>query len=386
MQLLSRFQFEQLSQLASDYLLSIYLPTHVAGPEIQQDPIRLKNLLVESESELQNAGISKHDFGPMLAPAYDLLDNERFWRHQSQGLALFITPDQVRMYRSPLKFEPLVMVGQRFHLKPLLPLFFENRYFYILALSQHQVRLFQATRYDISEVPLEGFPTSIEEALKYDDPEEQLNFHSVSGDGSAPTYHGQGVGTTADKDAIRRFFEKVHRGLHDYLNQEEAPLVLASVEYLQPIYREVNTYPHVMDEGISGNPDTTKPDELRQQAWPRVESLIEKSQQEAITQFHNMKGTGKASDQLDQVVPAAVRGQVEVLFTTANSHCWGQFDSATGQIERHDQPQPQDQDLLNMAAVQTYLQGGRVFVLNQDAMPTEAPAAAVYRYGVPAEV
>ncbi len=346
----------------------------------------MKNLLVESESKLQDAGMDQRDIGPMLAPAYELLDNERFWRHQSQGLALFITPSTFRMYRLPLEFESLAVVTQPFHLKPLLSLFFENRYFYILALSQNQVRLFQATRYHITEVPLEGVPTSLEEALKYDDPEVQLNFHNVSGDGSIPTYHGHGVDTTYGKEGIQRFFEKVHRGLHDYLNQEDAPLVLASVEYLQPIYREINTYPHLMDAGIDGNPDAAQPDELRQQAWSIVSSLIEKSHQEAITQFHNMKGTNKASDQLDQLVAAAVRGQVEVLFTTANSHCWGQFDPATGTIERHDQPQPQDQDLLDMAAVKTYLQGGQVYVLGKEDMPTKAPAAAVYRYGVPAEV
>ena len=386
MQLLSRSQFESLSQSARDYSLSIYLPTHIAGPEIQQDPIRLKNLLGEAERQLQVAGMAKQDIEPMLKAAYSLLNDERFWRYQSQGLALFITPDETRFYRLPLGFEPLVVVTNRFHLKPLLPLFFENRYFYILALSQNQVRLFQSTRNSISEVPLEGVPTSLAEALKYDDPEEQLNYHNVSGDGSVPTYHGHGVGTTNDKDGIRRYCEKVSNGLHAYLNQEDAPLVIASVEYLQPIYREANAYPHLMDQGVSGNPDVAKPDQLRQQAWPVVQSLIEADHQKAMAKFHNMKGTGKASDRIDQLIAAAVRGQIEVLFMVADGHCWGQFDPATSQVERHDQPLPQDQDLLDMAAVQTYLQGGEVYTLGEDAMPTQAPAAAVYRYGVPAEV
>jgi hypothetical protein len=30
--------------------------------------------------------------------------------------------------------------------------------------------------------------------------------------------------------------------------------VLAGVEYLLPIYREANTYPHLLAEGIHGNP------------------------------------------------------------------------------------------------------------------------------------
>jgi len=51
----------------------------------------------------------------------------------------------MQVYRLPLEFESLVVVGDRVHLKPLLSLFFGDRYFYLLALSQNQVRFFQAT-------------------------------------------------------------------------------------------------------------------------------------------------------------------------------------------------------------------------------------------------
>ena len=51
----------------------------------------------------------------------------------------------MQVYRLTLEFESLVVVGDRFHLKPLLSLFFGDRYFYLLALSQNQVRFFQAT-------------------------------------------------------------------------------------------------------------------------------------------------------------------------------------------------------------------------------------------------
>ena len=55
----------------------------------------------------------------MLEPAHGLLDDERFWRYQSRGLALFITADSTRIYRLPLSFEPLVLIPDRFlNLKP----------------------------------------------------------------------------------------------------------------------------------------------------------------------------------------------------------------------------------------------------------------------------
>ena len=36
--------------------VSIFVPTHRAGPEVQQDPIRLKNLLKQAESQLITEG------------------------------------------------------------------------------------------------------------------------------------------------------------------------------------------------------------------------------------------------------------------------------------------------------------------------------------------
>lgn len=386
MQLLSRSEFQVLSESAADYSASIYLPTHVAGPEIRQDPIRLKNLLSETEDKLLQAGMAQDAVTTMLEPGMALLDDQPFWRYQSCGLALFLTPEGMKLYRLPLEFESLAVVSDRFHLKPLLPLFFDNRYFYVLALSQNQVRFFQATRYQISEVSLVNVPTSLAEALKYDDPEEQVQFHSSDRGGSQPVYHGQGGGTGDDKINIQRFLTKVSNGLHPYLNQEEAPLVLASVDYLQPLYQDVNTYSHLLADGIEGNPDVAQPDELRQAAWEKVAPLIEQSHQQALEQYHTLLGTGKASEQLAQVLSAAHRGQIDTLFTTANAHCWGEFDPASGQMEEHDPAQPQDRDLLDLAAVQTFLQGGTVYVLDADSMPASVPAAAIYRYGVPAEV
>ncbi|MGB3202697.1 MAG: hypothetical protein WBA99_17455, partial [Nodosilinea sp.] len=136
----------------------------------------------------------------------------------------------------------------------------------------------------------------------------------------------------------------------------------------------------LLEEGVSGNPDVAKPDELREAAWEKVSALLEESHQQAMVHYNNLKSTDQASDRLPDLLPAACRGQVDVLFTKANAHCWGQFDFNSGRLQQHDQPQPHDQDLLDLAAVQTFLQGGTVYVLDEEAMPTQTPAAAVYRY------
>lgn len=387
MEFLSLTEFKSLSESASDRAVSIFLPTHTAGPDIQQDPIRLKNLLSEAEDRLLAAGVSEQAAAKCLKPAMRLIDNLGFWRYQSRGLALFLTEETCKIYRLPLDFESLVVVSNRFYLKPLLPLFFDNRYFYLLALSQNQVRLFQATRYQISEIPLGDMPGSLAEALRYDDPEKQLQYHSTGG-GSQPVYHGQGGGTDDEKVNLRRFLNQVSDQLQDYLQGEEAPLVIASVEYLQPIFQEVSRYPNLMGEGVYGNYDDVEPDELREAAWPKVAALVEQSHQEALTQYQTLQATSadRVSDLVDHLVAAACRGQVDTLFVLAHAHYWGTYDAASGRVEPCSCQEPQAVDLLDLAAVQTFQQGGKVYLLESEAMPVTGAAAAIYRYEVPVQV
>ena len=39
------------------------------------------------------------------------------------------------------------------------------------------------------------------------------------------------------------------------ISWEHAPLVLAGVEFLHPIFREATTYQHLLEQGLTGNPE-----------------------------------------------------------------------------------------------------------------------------------
>jgi hypothetical protein len=389
MQLLSKAELKSLIDLADGPCVSLYLPTQVAGPETRQNPILFKNLVREAEAQLQDSGLSSSEINSLLQPATDLLEGHfEFWQHQDHGLAVFLTRNSSRFYRLPLAFDALAVVSDEFHLTPLMPLFSGNGYFYILALSQEHVRLLQATEHAISEIPLEDVPKNIDDALQYDTQEDlERRQATASGvGGSSGTYHGQGIDPAIDKESIHQYFLVLDKALHPYLREETAPLVLACVDYQYSIFRDASKYAHLLDQYIAGSPELMKPEELHAAAWPLVEPHFKEAQEQAVNQFHELRGTGKADVQLEQIVPAAYRGQIDTLFAVADVHCWGQYDPDTDTLEQHDTTQPEDSDLLNFAAVQTLLQGGTVFVVGREDMPEDAPVAAIYRYGLPAEL
>jgi hypothetical protein len=96
--------------------------------------------------------------------------------------------------------------------------------------------------------------------------------------------------------------------------------------------------------------------------------------------YGNLKGTGKASVEMEEIVKAAHHGRIDTLFVAVGRQQWGVFHERTDTVDLHDTEQPGDRDLLDEAAGQTLLNSGRVFAQEPDDVPDGALAAAIFRY------
>ncbi len=387
MDILTRAELKQLMIKEQQWCVSIYLSTHRTGTEGQQDPIRLKNLLKEAENQLSARGVSTRDAQKLLEPASNLLQDSDFWQHQSYGLAIFLSFNGVHSYRLPLNFEEWVAVEDYFYIKPLMPLFTGDGQFYILALSKNDIRLLNGTRYNVSEVDIGQLVGSLDEAISPDNHQVNLQLHTSGSTGAASggksaTFHGHGGGDESNKDDLLRYFHLVEDALTEFLQGDEVPLVLAGVEYLLPIYKEANKYPNLIDRVIKGNPDLLSKEELHKSAWDILGPLFQEAQDEAAANYRQLAGQASklAADTLEQIIPAAMNGRVETLFVSAGMQQWGVFHPTTNNIEVHDQKEPGDEHLLDLAVVQTYLQGGTVYVLKPEKVPGGTHTAAILRY------
>ncbi|ABA23692.1 conserved hypothetical protein [Trichormus variabilis ATCC 29413] len=388
MKLLSIAELETLAKQPREVCVSIFLPTCHAGMDTQQNPIRFKNLIREAEERLIEHGWRSEDAKNLLEPVKEL-DEYEFWQHQSNGLAVFRSQDFFQYYSVPIDFTERVTVSNHFYLKPLFPLFQSDGHFYILALSHNLIRLLEGTHHHIEEIDLTGVLPSLEEVLRFEEPERQTPSHTGTpgatggrsgASGGVTVFHGHGAGDEDEKENLSLYFHRVNEALQELLKAEHAPLVLAGVEYLLPIYREANTYPNLVDAGITGNPELLSPEELHTQAWEIVEPLFLQAQQDAINQYRELLGTGKASSQITETIPAACQGRVDKLIVALGQQQWGTFDSDTQTIQVHSDAEPNDEELLDFAATQTILNGGIVYAVESAEMPDGTPLAAVFRY------
>jgi hypothetical protein len=383
MDILTRDDVRTLLEERDGPCITIYLPMERAGKETRQNAIRFKNALRTAEARLAEHGLQEGEIEELINPLSSAFSDEAFWQYQSDGLAIYCAPGMVQSYRLPLAFEELVVVSDRFLLKPVLQLFTGNGAFYVLALSQNAVRLLRGTRYLIDEIPLpEDMPTSREEALEQDDEERQLQFRTNvprnKGDAQAPAFHGH-----ADADErvnLLRYFLEVDRGVQEVLKDAQAPLVLFGVDYLLPLYRERNNYPHLIDDAVTGNPDTLRPEEIHAAAWEVVGPVIERDVEADAAKYRELQSADRATGDLHMALPAAAYGRVESLFVPVGVRQWGQFNMTNSTVEPHDEPQPGDEDLLDLTAAHTIINSGKVHVVAPEEIPGSGPLAAVLRY------
>jgi len=380
MNVLTRNNLKLLMKVHRGPCVSVFMPMHRSGPETQQDLIRFKNLIREAEERLMTRGIPAPEARELLESAQKLLQGDLFHQHQSDGLAMFLSPEVCRTFMLPFIFKECVIVTDRFHIRPLLPLLSGDGRYYILALSQNKVRLLQGTHYSVNEVSLADIPKNLAETLRDDDSWKELQMHSGTSGGQgkfSSVTHGSEVDS---KENIKRYFRRIDKGLHELVKDERVPLMLAGVDYLHPIYKEVNTYSHLMEAGVGGNPERLSAQELHAQAWTVVRPYFQKAQDEAVGQYKQFINSGRASNRVRKIIPAASHGRIELLFVVPDFQQWGTFDPSTDELHLHKKERAGDEDLLESTAIQTLLNGGTVYVVEPGTMPDTGSLAAVFRY------
>ncbi|HEX8358378.1 MAG TPA: hypothetical protein VF610_13235, partial [Segetibacter sp.] len=177
------------------------------------------------------------------------------------------------------------------------------------------------------------------------------------------------------------YFEAVDDILWEKIfNKENAPLVLAGVEYVLPIYRSACDYKNVWPEVLTGNRDSQDTKSLYKDAMEIMKPYFEQRVNRALEIYGNQSATGLTSSIAADVIPAAYYAKISHLFVTKGEKIWGMFDDMSNELIFHDTPDEDGEDLIDNAVVQTLANGGEVFLLEKERMPADCQIAALMRY------
>ncbi|MFS2292242.1 MAG: hypothetical protein FWJ90_06005 [Actinomadura sp.] len=370
--------------------ISLFTPTDRSGMEVQADRIAWKDLLTGAESLLAERGMRTPDVAELLAPAWELHDDELEWQYMGDGLAFFLRPGAHRSFRVPTRLPRIGTVGDRFVIDPLLKLVTPDRSFLVLALSRQRIRVLEASLQHAEEMRLRDVPSNLRDVIAPEEPPSDAVAAPVgpspSGRGARAVFYGHGtVEKHHKKEDARQYLYRVAEGIHHHLAHRELPMVPVGLEDLVALYREVNTYPHLMEEAVLYNPDDLSAEDLHAAAWSVIErTLVKEEVDRDRERFRDLHGTGLASTNLEEIERSAAEGRVDTLFLGEPKRCWEELPSATPVVRLGEIGGPVARcEMFDRAAAGTLTHGGRIHVARPQSVD-DAEIAAIFRYWRPA--
>jgi release factor family 3 len=380
-------EFTELKNLANveGPCITIYTPTETAPNTTQLEFRRLKSAIQRVDQELRQLNVPESRIREFTGPMQSIDSEGASWGGESGTLVIFRSPDVFRVFQVAGKVDETVVVGDSFYVFPLIhALQRASQIFYLLALSQNRVRLLRCTDRSSEEVDFPpNTPRSLQEWLNTRMP----NAAPERGEGGVREAN-EPIGSftsTQDRDNkdehVANFFRVIEKVVFDKLRDERYPLVLCGVDHMRAMYKSISqtggsNYRLLLDEGVSGSPESLKGPEMHARALKAAQEFFSRPARKALELWHKVAGTERALAKLPEIVKAAYEGRIAHLFAAADARTMGAFDRDRMEMVS----QGRQQDVVNASALQTLAFGGDVFILKREDLPAGGQLAAITRY------
>lgn len=386
MEIISKSEFAELAKFKSECSISVYLPTHRSGVEVneQQDLIVFKNSLQQVRRSLQGKGYNNSQIDEILKPGTELLQDDNFWYNLSGGLGVFIAKGFFKTVKFPKAVKEEIFINNSFYVSPLLPVISNDRHFFLLVFSKNDANFYRGDEFNIVKLDVEGLPNGMNDVVHFEEKGGKELFRGGGNlSGAGANFHGHGSGLADEKIYIAQYLKEVDQTLRtEVLANENAPLVLAAVDYLIPIYKQNSSYKNITQEAIIGNSEYEDLNSLFKKACDIVTPYFNEGDRKALKTYYDQSATGLTSNNAEEIIPASHYGRISDLFVMKDAHIWGTFNEVTNELHIHEEKQEDDDCLINQAVVKTVANGGMVHILEPERMPEGSQIAAFMRYEI----
>jgi hypothetical protein len=363
----TRAEIDRLLEYRAPGSVSMYLATDPASTG-EPERIEFKTLAGQAASQLTEAGAGVRMIRQFEEEVGYLYDDEEFWRYQARSLAAFAAPERLITFRLPNRLLSQVEVSDRFHVRPLLRTLTFPHVAFVLALAQGSVRVVEVSPdLDPARIGVDDLPSDVASAA---------GKSSISD--RAPIRRLQG--SEGQKVRMHQYARQIDRALRPFLNGLEVPLILAATDPIESIYRSVNTYPHLLAQGISGNPETSSDAELAAGSRAILDDFYATQLREVHELYERRSTDRRALSDVAEVAHAATFGAVETLLVDIDASVPGTLDDQTGAVAFADGAAGDIHDVTDEIARRAWLSGARVLAVRESEIPGRGPVAAILRY------
>ena len=364
--------------------ITVILPPYRPGEPGKPAAAVLKMDLQEAAKKLAARKIAQPLTDELLEPLHQLSHEEGSLAGSGFARVIFRSQGVFRQFELtiPPSPEQACAVGDCFCIRPVLKSLAAPEKVYVLDVGRKSVTLLACGASQVSRVQLPtGTPQTLEQALGFDAPDHDLMNRSSAGPSTGAMHgvqFGTGYGREAEHAHLHDFYRVIDRAVNELLRPQQAPLILAGVEEDTAIYRSINTYPNLVEQSIAGSMQGSSmtPAVISRNAHDIAQSSFEQRAALRMAAARERFAPARFSVDLDAILRAAAEARVSDLYLDENGQRIGAFEGKIfgGHANWH------NEDLLNVAAVETLLGGGAVYSLPSHLMPDGAVAAAAFRY------
>jgi len=318
-------------------LVSLYMGLEPTGANPGANRIRLKNLLAQTETILEERTMDNQAKNALLESLGKLNEYKFFMETKYPGLGILVELDKPEdLTVLPLRIQPetRVSVGENFFLTPLIEDSM-NETVTLVSLADNSIHLYKAHRGGVEPMELpDNCPKDLAEVKRFEesaglDGNELYKNRTVRNQTSSP--HGEGPGENLEEEFHRRYYRMIGQVLRDRFND---PILLAGVREKLAGFREENPNLDILKRELDGNYEHLTRD--------RIEADVEKLLSERVnevTQEH-LNSALKQPDNLriedpEKLEDAAKQGRVERLFLHQAKSTMEFYDRVALEVLRH---------------------------------------------------
>jgi len=298
-------------------LVTIYMPTHNAGtpPNMSEDEVRFKNLQTRVMGILRASPEVDAQTGRKLANRLrDLADDRGFWESRTYGLAIFISPDDTVTFELPIDCDEYVAVDSRFHAAPIIGLLDQWVAFYVLVLSQKEMRLFAGDMYGLRPTDIEMPAAGTKGNGRKPENKPTKKHVPAPPTGGRPAYFDKGFPLVTKDDRLD-FFRTTDQAVRKYADHI-CPLILAGPESDIEMYRSISQYTNILSGHVPSANSATTPHSLAPSILRLIgKEILSKRRRDATERYGRLAGSApeRASAELPAIQEAASKGRIATL-------------------------------------------------------------------------
>jgi hypothetical protein len=348
--------------------------------------IAFKDLSKDALSQLRTAGLDKHRIEPIQerfshlggAILESIDDNkyryrehdpakqiDEFWRAQANGLAVLATPESMQTFRLPNRPKPLAEVADRFHLTPLIHAMTSPQHIFVLALSEDAVRLVHAiVNLPPTRIHVPDLPKDADQATRRPD---------------GTSYPHAVWGLEDQKVLLQKYLRKVGQAVSRALAEQTTPLVIAAAKPLASLFRPLNTYEHLVDDMIEGNPDHLSDAQLEDAALPILDRLYERELKATLARYDELKPR-RATTDVSYAAHAATAGAIDELVVDLDAVIPGLVSDVDGSVRYATSDNAKTYSVVDEVARRALCTGARVLGSTRERLPNHDALVAILRY------